>query len=436
MSWVHRAEVVFLLAALASLVLAPRTERWPELSALLVLLPASFGLYVSMQESGTLRVALLVVGGSLVVAGFLLHSVELHDRHHKPEGAALLLIAAIGGLVLVDGKNLLEMALGVEMISLSAATLVAMGHGERALEAGFKYFVLTAVTFATLLFGLSLIFLGTGSLLIPDFAHVPEGMRTLVAAGATLMIVGFGFKLALVPVHLGGLDAYTAGPPGFVAFIMIVSKLGAVVALSRLATGMGESIQMLVLVLGLVTIGWGVLGSFAQDSLRRLLAYSAVAHAGFLAIGAASGKLGMRAPVFYIACYAAGALLVFAAASGRGSFAMPFHKLPIEKFGPVRALGLIIGLASLAGIPPLPGFWAKVAVLKACWDAFGMGPTALAALGGVLGVIYYLRPVPELLRLARLPGRKDNGALIATLVSAAFVVVLGVAPGALWFMVR
>jgi NADH-quinone oxidoreductase subunit N len=194
------------------------------------------------------------------------------------------------------------------------------------------------------------------------------------------------------------------------------------------------------LLVGLVTIGFAVLASFAQDDLRRLLAYSAVAHAGFLAVGVGSGVAGGTAVAFYVVGYGAAALLAFACLAGTGTGALPVSALKpggSVQLGPARSVGLMVALLSLAGVPPFPGFWAKLAILKACFGQWGTLATALAALGGVLGIIYYLRPLPDLLAQAKeTRGQGTLDALVAVGATLAVVLVLSFVPSLAWDLAR
>jgi NADH-quinone oxidoreductase subunit N len=221
---------------------------------------------------------------------------------------------------------------------------------------------------------------------------------------------------------------------------MVLSKLGAATALAKLASGAGETLQFPLMLVGLVTIGFAVLASFAQDDLRRLMAYSAVAHAGFLALGVGSGVPGGTAVAFYVVGYGAAALLAFACLAGTGTGPLPLSSLKPGgslKLGPARAVGLIIALLSLAGVPPLPGFWAKLAILKVCFGAWGTLATWIAALGGVLGIIYYLRPLPDLLaQVKETKGQGTLDAVIAVGATVAVVIVLAFLPNLAWDLAR
>jgi NADH-quinone oxidoreductase subunit N len=220
---------------------------------------------------------------------------------------------------------------------------------------------------------------------------------------------------------------------------MVASKLGAALALAKLATAMGASIQSLLMGIGIATIAFAVVASFAQTDLRRLLAYSAVAHAGFLALGASCGVAGASATKFYIVGYGAAALLCFAAVAGTGTEGFPITALgpgPQGKggLGRGRSLALLLGLLSLAGIPPTPGFFVKLAVLRATYEQWGTVPTLLAALGGVVGVIYYLRPMPDLLASTTTSEAKQTG--VASALWVLVVLALGFAPTLAWFLAQ
>ena len=432
LSWLNRAEMLLVVAALLLLVLAKHLERRPLVTSLIGLAGAGTALACGWQDAGVPRFALLLGGAILAVALLLLRTAELFDERQRPESAALILIGGIGAIVLAASTSLLELAIGVEMISLAGATLIALGRGVRPLEAGFKYFLLTAITFATLLFGMALVFVGTGSLDFPSSTSAVMGLDVLVAAGVGLIVIGLAFKLALVPVHFGALDAYTAGPAGFVGFVMMGSKLGAAIALAKLANGMGAGTSSLLLGAGLVSIGFAVFASFAQSDLRRLLAYSAVAHAGFLAVAASSATGGAEAVRFYLVCYGAAAAL---AGTGTEGFALS-RLAPGKGLGRVRSLALLVALLSLAGVPPFPGFWAKLAVLHAAWNSWGMLATSLAALGGVVGIIYYLKPMPDLLAslMSAGPPDEDKRDVPLAVVLIAIVVGLGLVPSLAWFL--
>jgi NADH-quinone oxidoreductase subunit N len=431
LSWLSYAEMALVVATLVLLALARQLERArATVGAVMAAGAASAITFGVLETDSAARFALVVAGGALVTCALLLPRAELFDEAQVPEAGALALVGTLGAVVLSTAASLIEVALGVELISLSAATLVGLGRGMRPLEGAYKYFLLTTITFATLLFGMGLVFVGSGTLDLPNLASVSASGRPLVVAGVALMTVGLLFKLAAAPVHFGSLDAYSTGPSSFVGFIMVVSKLGAAVALTHIAAQTNSAVHSALAIVGVVTIAIGVAASFVQRDLRRLLAYSAVAHAGFLVLAAGAAQNGgLVAARFYVVGYAPAALLAFACLAGTGTDVLPLSRL--KSLGRLRAAGLLVALFSLAGVPPLPGFWAKLAVLQATWGAFGLLPTGAAALLGVIGVIYYLRPTPDLVTRTR-KSRPSSGFGLGDVVIVALIgltVLLGLWPG-------
>ena len=400
----------------------------------------------SLAADGATLAATLTVVAAGLVGMLLLHSVEIEDPGQKPEIAALLLLGSGGGIVFATANDLLSAVVGLETLSLAAATMVALSRGVRPLEAAFKYFVLAAISASVLLFGIGLAFMATGSFAWPTLAAADPAYRWLLLAGVLLVGLGFAYELALVPLHFGAVDAYTAGAPAVTGFVMAASKVAAVIALSRLVGSMSQGLpagvmfplSSVLIVIGLLSIVLGTLAALAQTELRRLLAYSAVANAGFLALALGCGAEGRAAAIFYVVTYATTALLAFAALAGRGTDPLRLQDVKLEGMGALRALALVLALLSLAGIPPTPGFWAKIAVLDATWAAIGFWPTLIAALGGVFGALYYLRPMPDLLAVVRAAGttRLPTSANPAVVLAGVVVIFGAVAPGLVYALAR
>jgi NADH-quinone oxidoreductase subunit N len=400
----------------------------------------------SLRADGATLAATLTIVAAGIVGMLLLRSVEIEEPGQKPEITALLLLGSAGGIAFATATDLLSAVIGLETLSLSAATMVALSRGVRPLEAAFKYFVLAAISAAVLLFGIGLVFLATGSFAWPTLASADPAYRWLLLAGILLVGLGFAYELALVPLHFGAVDAYTAGAPAVTGFVMAASKVAAVIALSRLIASVSQGLPVpsalplstVLIVIGLLSIVLGTLAALAQTELRRLLAYSAVANAGFLALALGCGAEGRAAAIFYVVTYATTALLAFAALAGRGTEPLALRDIRLEGMGALRALALVLGLLSLAGIPPTPGFWAKLAVLDATWAAIGFWPTLIAALGGVFGALYYLRPMPDLLAVVRAAGatRLPTSATPAVVLAGAVVLFGAVAPGLVYALAR
>ncbi len=436
--------IILSVGALIVLLFTPSFTRNPAvlaavgaLTTILAALPAVPGLSSYDNTMAATTAATLVVLAAGLVGMLLLQSVELEEPSQKPEIASLLLLGSAGGIVFATGTDLLSAVIGMETLSLAGATMVALSRGTRPLEAAFKYFVLAAMSAAVLVFGIGLVYLATGTFAWPTLTAADPAFRWLLLAGILLIGLGFAYELALVPLHFGAVDAYTAGAPALTGFVMAASKIAAVIALCRLVASVSQGLQgplplaSVLVVIGLISIVYGTFAALAQTELRRILAYSAVANAGFMALAIGCGAEGRAAAIFYVVTYSTTALLVFAALAGRGPGPLRLQDVKLEGIGALRALALVLGLLSLAGIPPTPGFWAKLAVLDATWAAIGFWPTLIAARGGGFGALYYLKPMPDLLSVVRGAGATRLPASSAPAVVFAGVVVIlaAVVPG-------
>ncbi|MDQ6669162.1 MAG: hypothetical protein M3069_00080 [Chloroflexota bacterium] len=416
---------ILVLGAVVILLLVSPISRRPALASVVGLVFAGIAAVAGIQLPAPLGLAVLALCGVAGIAMLLLPLLVAEVPGHVAEASALLLLGTGGAIALAGATDLLQAVVGLETLALSAVILVALGSGERSLEAAFKYFVLGAVSLAGLLYGLGLVFLGTGSFAFPSAAQISG--TPLVLAGMVLVGMGFAFELALFPFHWGALDAYTAADPSIAGFVMSASKLAAAFALARLVQTAGFEIGQVLVWVGCLTIVWGTFGALAQaGNFRRMLAYSAVTHAGFIGLALGSGPNGPQTAAFYAAMYGSMAMLVFATLAGTGD-------TRLRELGRLRALGLGLGLFSLGGIPPAPGFWAKLAVLVVAWQAAGPLPTLIAVAGGVFSVLYYLRPLPDLFAALRGEGVAQSGVVVAgVLVATVAVVGLGVFPGVIW----
>lgn len=422
------AVAILVIGALVILALVAPLSDKPAVVSGLTLATAVIAAAVGFTDPTT-RLATIGLAAVAGIAGLLIPSIELELPVQRPEVGALLLLGASGGVALATAADLLQLAVGLEVLGLSAVVLIGMGAGKAPLEAAFKYFVLATVSLSTLLFGLGLVYLATGSIAFPTLSGSPS---PLLVAGVALIAVGIAFELALVPLHWGALDAYTAAAPGVAGFVMAASKLAAALALGKLAVAAGVVLDDVLVAAGVLSIVWGTVGAMSQRDLRRMLAYSAVVHAGFIALAAGSGADGRVAAVFYGLIYGAMALLAFAALSGSGTGTLPLTALMRNGLGSGRALALSLALLSLAGVPPTPGFWAKLAVLGPAWTHAGPLATILAVAGGVAGALYYLKPLPNLLAAARRPDALAPSTRPAMALAGLAVTILGLIPGLAW----
>jgi NADH-quinone oxidoreductase subunit N len=430
MTPVYWSMLVLVVGAVAVLLLvnwlSDRRALAGWLAVPFAIIAAVLGWYAPQPLSLAVIALSVVCGVALLLIPVLQPAVPLHVA----EATALLLLGTAGAIGLAQATDLLQAVVGLETLALSAVTLVALGAGERALEAAFKYIVLGAISLASLLYGLGLVYLGTGSLAFPTGAQI--GANPLTLAGVVLVGLGIAFELAVFPLHWAALDVYSAAAPGLAGFVMSASKLAAAFALGRLVLAAGAPIAQIAIWIGCITIIWGTFGAIAQRAnLRRLLAYSAITHAGFIALALGSGPNGPVTAGFYAAAYGSMAMLVFAGLAGSYGDAPDLRAL-----GPVRSLAVGLGLFSLAGIPPTPGFWAKLAVLVVAWQAAGWLPTLIAVAGGVFSVLYYLRPVPDLFGGLRAGGVAVPRLLPGVLVATLAVLVMTFVPGVAWYLMR
>lgn len=421
---------VLTLDAVVVLTFARQLTASPGTVTALGLLAAVMAALPAVASGAPELPAVLGVAALAALALLLLPGLELQEERQRPELAALVLLGSAGAIVLATADNLLTLTLGLETLSLAVAVMTALGRGERPLEAAFKYFVLAAVSLAAAIYGIGLYYLATGSLALAATPPAEASLHFVYAAGLVLIALAFAFELAVAPLHWGALDAYIAAAPGVAGYIMSASKLAAAFALGRLAVVAGAPIAAVLIGIGVLSIVWGTVGALAQRELRGMLGYSAIAHAGFLALALGAGPDGRAAALFYVVVYAATAILVFIALAGLGTGPLPFERLGTSGLGPVRGVALALGLLSLAGIPPTPGFWAKLAILGPSWTGAGVGPTIVAVIGGVAGALYYLRPLPDLFAAIRAGIQRPLGSLAGAAVALAglAVVLFGVAP--------
>lgn len=415
--------------AVAALLLAfaPWLGAHKRLVAVLSAAAAALTAFLALRYGGTAGAPIAVLMAITGTAALLLPAAAPAARAPHVELCSLVLLGSAGAVVLVTSSHLLALLVGLETLSLSAAVLTGLSRGTRAVEAAFKYFILASLSVAIAVFGTGLHVLGTGSLELGAVAAGDAGAEQLRAVGLLLVALGICFELAAVPLHVGPLGVYMTAMPGPAGFLMATAKLGAAIALLRVAGAAPPMVAQALLVVGLVSITWGTLAALAQRRLRGMLGYSAVAHGGFLALAVSCGAAGREATTMYAVIYAASVVLVFAALEVRTRAPDASAELPRS---PLRRWVLALGLFSLAGMPPTPGLWAKLAVVRVVWQEHGALVGIATILAAVFGALYYLAPVPELLgrpRGRRLPECPVRCAAMA-LAGAALLVLL-VLPG-------
>ncbi len=315
---------------------------------------------------------------------------------------ALLLSSILGMVVLVAAQNLVVLFLGFELLSIPLYVLCATHmRREHSLESGLKYLIVGSVGSATLLYGLALLYGATGS---TDYAGIAEAATSdvLLYAGIALVVAGLAFKASVAPFHQWTPDVYEGAPTAVTGFMAVATKAAAFGVLLRLfdvalidqATTWGP----LLAVLAVVTIVVGNVGAIGQSSIKRLLAYSSIAQAGYMLVGViVSTQLGVRATVFYLMAYTVMNLAAFAVVVAReretelGDDISALYGLGNDR--PLLAWPMTIAMLALAGFPATAGFFGKLYLIQAAVENDYGWLGAVIVVGSAISLAYYLRVI-------------------------------------------
>jgi NADH-quinone oxidoreductase subunit N len=369
---------------------------------------AYVGAYGIDGMSSTLKVWLLIVG-----IGVLLYSRDYVSarRIQRGEYFVLALFAIAGMMIMVSAKHLLTVYLGLELLALSQYAMVALARDDgEASEAAMKYFVLGALASGMLLYGMSMVYGATGSLELDAIreAVVVGGADGSVPArfGLTFLIVGIAFKLGAVPFHMWVPDVYEGAPISVAMFIATAPKIAAFAMLIRLLVdalpALNTDWQAMLAILAALSMIVGNLVAIAQTNIKRMLAYSTISNVGFLLMGiVGASPAGYSAAMFYAITYSFTTLAAFgvliAMSHGKREDGSPFEAVRLDDLaGLAKRNGLLAGvmllaMISLAGVPPMVGFYAKLAVLRAAVDAGFLWLALVGVAMSVVGAFYYLR---------------------------------------------
>ncbi|MGA1375318.1 MAG: NADH-quinone oxidoreductase subunit NuoN [Steroidobacteraceae bacterium] len=376
----------------------------------------------------------------------------LYSRHYleargilKGEYYVLALTAMLGIFVIISAGSLLTLYMGIELLSLSLYALVAFDRDSGvAAESAMKYFVLGAIASGCLLYGMSMIYGMTGTLLLSELSAALQGEPSLgLIMGVVFVVVGVAFKFGAVPFHMWVPDVYHGAPTAVTLFIATAPKIASfALAFRLLSGGLGNIadtwIQMLIIV-ALLSAIFGNVVAIAQTNLKRMLAYSAIGNVGFILFGFVAGtEQGYEAALYYTIAYVLttlGAFGVMLLASRKGFEADELdHYKGLHARDPLLAFIMMVLMLSLAGIPLTVGFLAKLQIFEALWNTDHLVLVIAAALVSVVGLFYYLRVVKILYfdPPGDLPVPDRHGAVKAALgLNAVAIVVLGVIPQAL-----
>ena len=385
-----------------------------QLSALLTLAAAAaavvalFGVETTVF-SGTLSVdgfggfaKLLIYAASFVC---ILIAPRFFSGGMRAEYPTLIVFAALGMGIMASARDLMTLYVGLELNSLAAYVLASfMRTDERSSEAGLKYFVLGALASGMLLYGISLLYGFTGT---TDFAGIAAAMggelNIGLIFGIVFVLAGLGFKISAVPFHMWTPDVYEGAPTPVTTFFASAPKVAAMALMTRVVIdAMGPAVgawQQIIIFLALASIILGAVGAIGQKNIKRLLAYSSINNVGFILVGLAAATVeGASAMLVYLAIYVAMtigsfvAVLMLRDADGN-QVELIDDMAGLSRTSPGIAWCLALLMFSVAGIPPLLGFFAKLVVFQAAVDAGMIALAVIAIAGSVIGAFYYLKVV-------------------------------------------
>ncbi len=437
---------LFMAGAISAVILATT----PELPAA----PDFVTRYLATDRLGMFMDVVICAGAglsALLAGGYL-----KEHGYERGEFYVLLLFTAFGAMVLARSVDLLTLFVGLETMSLGAYALVAFRRtSSRAVEGAVKYFLLGSFAAAIFLFGGALLYGATGH---TDLAGIREAIAggsadsTLVVLSLAMMIVSLTFKVGAVPFHMWVPDAYEGAMTPVTTFMSVAVKAAAFAILVRVLVGaFGSPAAMgvtgwtpIIAILAIVSMVYGNVTAITQSSVKRMLAYSSIAHAGYILVGLASvfkvGAEGVSAVLYYLAAYTVSNVLAFGSLiwlGSRGREVVSYDDLAgAGRRHPVVAVTFAIGILSLLGMPPTAGFFGKYYVFSVAVQAGG--PMVWLAVIGVLasavGAYYYLKVLVYLLMREPEEGAEiaipmRSGYVVSALVLAGYYVVkMGVTP--------
>ena len=316
----------------------------------------------------------------------------------------LMLFAVLGMLIMISANNIMSMYLGIELQSLSLYVLASIQKKSiKSSEAGLKYFILGALSSGILLYGLSLIYGFTGN---TEFIKIYESLSTInelnlgIIFGLVFVIVALAFKVSAVPFHMWTPDVYEGSPTPVTAFFAMVPKIAAVGLLIRFLMGpFGEFLkewQQMIIFISIASMLLGALAAMMQDNIKRLLAYSAIGHIGYILIGLTTGTdTGVRGIIIYLCIYImmnAGIFAILLSLKIKGQYVESIKNLSgLSKKNPAIGVVLAILMFSMAGIPPFAGFFGKFYIFIAALEAGLIILAIIGVLASVIAAYYYIR---------------------------------------------
>ncbi len=414
-------EILLAIGALALLLFGSlRNERGAGTTSLLalVLLAFAFILTVIVPSDRTLAfgdtfvwdsfakvMKLLALLGSAAAIALAMEDMKREgvDRFEFP---ILIILATIGMMTMISANSLIGLYLGVELLSLPSYVIASIHRDDlRSTESGVKYFILGALSSGMLLYGASLIYGFAGSVSFEEIATALQAKKVIpvgVSFGLAFMAAGVAFKVSAVPFHMWTPDVYEGAPTPVTAFFAAAPKMAGMAMIARLfVTAFPNIVSEWQQILWFVSAASMFLGAFAaigQTNIKRLMAYSSIANVGYALMGVVAGtEKGIGGMIVYLAVYLAMTLGAFACILAMRNGDKKFENISdlagLGSSRPMMAAGMMVIMFSLAGIPPLGGFFGKLFVFLAAYDAGLTGLVIVGALTSVVGAYYYLRIV-------------------------------------------
>ncbi len=383
---------------------------------------------------GTFRVDALGIWAKLVLLPTtalvaVLAYPEVRGTDREGTVYSLLAFTTLGALVLAAAGDVMFLVLGVLLSSLGSFALVAYPRDVRATEAAMKYFVFGSVSSAVMIFGLTYWFGATGSTLLSSL-RVLGDVPLAAVAGLIAVLVGLGYKAAVVPFHFWAPDAYDGAPLAIAAYLSIVPKVGAIFALAQVARNLpAEAVnwRLLLAVLAVASMTYGNLAALVQTNLVRLMAYSSIAQVGYFLLGVVAvgaSPLAVQSLVVFAAAYAAMNLGAFAVVARFGRDLEGWAGL--GRSAPWTGLAMVIFLLSLVGVPPLGGFFGKLLLFGAAIDSGYAWLAVVAILNSVLSLGVYLRMIVPMYRQPKAAPAAARPLVFVGSVALAFTVAIGI----------
>jgi len=391
------------------------------LSVAALAIPISFTIVLWGEQQSSFGGMLVVDNFSLffkflilgITALVIVSSVDYVSKFARFQGEyyALVLFSAIGLMLMASTGELISIYVSLELSSLSLYALVAFLRDKKSSEAGLKYMILGAISSAVLLFGMAFVFGLTGTTHLDQIVSKVSGLVSggqiwdspALLMGIIFMVAGFGFKIASVPFQMWVPDVYEGAPTPITAYLSVASKAaGFAVILRVFYTAFGiplltDNWEMIFAVLGAISMTLGNVVAIAQTNIKRMLAYSSIANAGYIMVGlAAVSSLGRSGVLFFLATYALanlGAFIAVIAISNKTNSDEINDYAGMARRSPVLALVLTICLVSLIGIPPTGGFIAKFYIFNAAVQHNLLWLVIIAVINSVISAYYYLRVV-------------------------------------------